>query len=431
MKKIFFVVFLVLMLSVTMTGKLVYWHTQEEESRQQVIAQIIESFTIETGIEVEVVAIEENEMFSKLAAASAADTLPDMIEAGAETILGLGADGLLDTAIPTRFINNAGDFYSGATRFVITPDGDQYFAVPYHGWVQGIWYRKDWFEEEGLSEPTTWEAIMEAAKHFHDPQNGMYGIVLGKTNDAYAEQVFTIFALSNGARIFDKDGNVIVNSPEMKEVLQYYKDLGAYSAPGHTYWQQARELYLAGRTPMMFYSTYVMDDLALAEIQTQYISDFDPDLVKNTEFAPMMTNSRSSSFGQVLSLAVVKSSQNKLDVLKLLDFMFEPDNYIKYIHMAPGGMLPTRSSIAESEEFLNDPKGIYRSYGAEKIKAIIYGMENIEKFGYVEGKVFPEMGKISGAFTIGNGIVMMFDNNATPDQVLTFWREDIRKLIGR
>jgi multiple sugar transport system substrate-binding protein len=174
-----------------------------------------------------------------------------------------------------------------------------------------------------------------------------------------------------------------------------------------------------------------MDDLALAEIQTQYISDFDPDLVKNTEFAPMMTNSRSSSFGQVLSLAVVKSSQNKLDVLKLLDFMFEPDNYIKYIHMAPGGMLPTRSSIAESEEFLNDPKGIYRSYGAEKIKAIIYGMENIEKFGYVEGKVFPEMGKISGAFTIGNGIVMMFDNNATPDQVLTFWREDIRKLIGR
>ena len=73
---------------------------------------------------------------------------------------------------------------------------------------------------------------MEAAKYFHDPQNGMYGIVLGKANDAYAEQVFTIFALSNGARIFDKEGNVIVNSPEMKEVLQFYKDLGEYSAPG-------------------------------------------------------------------------------------------------------------------------------------------------------------------------------------------------------
>ncbi|MGD9908347.1 MAG: sugar ABC transporter substrate-binding protein, partial [Mesotoga sp.] len=120
-KKIFFVVFLVLMLSVTMTAKLVYWHTQEEESRQQVIAQIVESFTIETGIEVDVVAIEENEMFSRLAAASAAETLPDLIEAGAETILGLGADGLLDTAIPTRFIKNGGDFYNGATRFVITP----------------------------------------------------------------------------------------------------------------------------------------------------------------------------------------------------------------------------------------------------------------------------------------------------------------------
>ena len=56
---------------------------QEEESRQQVIAQIVESFTIETGIEVDVVAIEENEMFSRLAAASA-ETLPDLIEAGAK-----------------------------------------------------------------------------------------------------------------------------------------------------------------------------------------------------------------------------------------------------------------------------------------------------------------------------------------------------------
>ncbi|HRV02984.1 MAG TPA: extracellular solute-binding protein, partial [Mesotoga sp.] len=430
-KKFFFVAFLVIFLVVTASARLVYWHTQEEESRQQVIAQIMESFEIETGIKVEVVAIEENEMFSRLAAAAAAGTLPDVIEAGAETILGLGADGLLDTAIPTRFISNAGDFYTGATRFVITPAGNEYFAIPYHGWVQGIWYRKDWFDAAGLEAPTTWESIMTAAKYFHKPQDGMYGIVLGKSNDAYAEQVFTIFALSNGARIFDKDGNVIINSPQMKEVLQYYKDLGAYSAPGHTYWKQARELYLAAKTPMFFYSTYVMDDLALAEIQTTIISEFDPNMVKNTEFAPFMSNSRSSSFGQVISLAVTKTSQNKLDVLKFLDFMFKPENYIKYIHMAPGGMLPTRSSIAESEAFMNDPKGIYKSYGAEKIKSIIYGLENIEKFGYVEGRVFPEMGKISGAFTIGNGIVMMFDNNATPDEVLTFWRDDIRKLIGR
>ena len=90
-------------------------------------------------------------------------------------------------------------------------------------------------------------------------------------------------------------------------------------------------------------------------------------------------------------------------------------------------MLPTRSSIAESEEFPERSKRDLQGGGAEKIKAIIHGMENIEKFGYVEGGSSRNGQDIRG-LTIGNGIVMMFDNDATPDQV-PLSGEDIRKLI--
>ncbi|MBO8160709.1 MAG: extracellular solute-binding protein [Thermosipho sp. (in: Bacteria)] len=433
MKKLFMVLLLVFVFSISFSAsKIVFWHTQVEESRQKVINQLAETFSIETGIEVEVVAVEENEMFSKLAAAKAAGTLPDIIEAGAETILSLGSDGLLDTILPTRFINNSGwTFYEGAARFVMSPDGNNYYAVPYHGWVQGIWYRKDWFEEAGLEPPVTWEAILNAARYFNNPDKGIYGIVLAKNADSYAEQVFTIFALSNGARIFDKNGNIVVNSPQMKETLEYYRELGKYSAPGHTYWKQARELYLQGKAAMFFYSTYIMDDLALAEVQTKYIENFNPELVDNTGFAPYMTHSRKSSFGQVVSLGVLNTTTNKLGAWKFLNFMFEPENYVKFLHMAPGGMLPTTKEMAESEVFMNDPKGIYTRYGKEKIMEIIEGMSNVEKFGYVAGKVFPEMGKISGAFIIGKGIVKMFDEGLTPEEVLSFWETEMKKVTGK
>ncbi|SHH44331.1 ABC transporter substrate-binding protein [Thermosipho atlanticus] len=433
MKKLFVVLlFLVSLTIVFASGKLVFWHTQVEENRQKVINQLAKTFSIETGIEVEVVAVEENEMFSKLAAAKAAGTLPDIIEAGAETILSLGADGLLDTILPTRFINNTDEnFYEGAARFVRTPDGKSYYAIPFHGWVQGIWYRKDWFERAGLEPPITWDSILKAAKYFHNPDSGIFGIVLAKNSDSYAEQVFTIFALSNGARIFDENGNVVVNSPEMKETLEFYKELGKYSAPGHTYWKQARELYLQGKTAMFFYSTYIMDDLALAEVQTKYVGDFDPQLVKNTGFAPYMTHSRKSSFGQVVSLGVLNTTKNKLGAWKFLTFMFEPENYVKFLHMAPGGMLPTTKKMAESEVFMRDPKGIYERYGRDKIMEIIEGMSNVEKFGYVNGKVFPEMGKISGAFIIGKGLVKMFDENLSPEKVLKYWELEMKKITGK
>ena len=67
--------------------------------------------------------------------------------------------------------------------------------------------------------------------------------------------------MSNGAFPFDKDKKVVMNSPEMVEALAFYTGLQKCSAPGPNYWKQAREFYITGQSPMLWYSTYVMDDL--------------------------------------------------------------------------------------------------------------------------------------------------------------------------
>ena len=130
--------------------------------------------------------------------------------------------------------------------------------------MQGIWYRTDWFEEAGLAPPSTWETIEKAAEHFYDINNNQYGILVGTTEENYMEQCFTQIAISNNARIFDKNGNIVFNSPEMREAVEYYTNLAKFNPPGPQTWR-ARDYYLQGKMAMFFYSTYIMDDLAILE----------------------------------------------------------------------------------------------------------------------------------------------------------------------
>ncbi|GKT31377.1 extracellular solute-binding protein, partial [Aduncisulcus paluster] len=87
----------------------------------------------------------------------------------------------------------------------------------------------------------------------------------GTRNDSYAEQVFTHLALSAGASEFNKDGEVVFNSPNTVRTLGFYKELSHYTPPGPQWWR-GRDFYMQGRLAMMFYSTFIMDDLAIPSI---------------------------------------------------------------------------------------------------------------------------------------------------------------------
>ena len=87
-----------------------------------------------------------------------------------------------------------------------------------------------------------------------------------------------------------------MNSPEMLEALTFYTSLQKYAAPGPTYWKQAREFDITGQSAMLWYSTYVMDDLVGLQ---NGIEPTVKDLGTLTGFAPMMTGKRggSASYG--------------------------------------------------------------------------------------------------------------------------------------
>lgn len=376
-----------------------FWTTETQSDRQATIQVLVDTFeALNPDITVKVIPVDENDMSTQVAAAAASGTLPAMAEFGAETAVALGAEGVIDTVGITDFINGFGKdrFYQGALRMVGTGMGD-YYAVPYHGWIQGIWYRADWFADAGLSAPRTWDDILKAAEYFYNPADNRYGILVGTKAEAYTEQCFTQFARSNGAGLFDADGNLVFNSPEMREAIEYYAELAQYNPPGPQTWR-ARDYYLQDKMAMFFYSTYIMDDLAIEDVAagsltSENFSDlqgsaFDPELVENTRLSPIIHNTRDAGYGVIVSLTLLdQGDPAKTEAAKkFLTYLFSPNAYVTFLHMAPGGMNPVLPEMVSNSRFLNDPKGVYSRYGAEKLEEIVSGLGSIESFGIVDGK---------------------------------------------
>ena len=421
-----------------------FWTTETQSDRMKTIQLLMDTYqALHPDITVKLVPVDENEMPSQMAAASAAGTLPGLIEGSSELMLAFGEEGILDVNGASRIVDKLGKkrFFQGALKMMEVPGGGNYYALPYHGWVQGIWYRADWFKDAGLDPPDTWENILKAAKMFYKPEQNQYGILVGTKPEAYTEQCFTHFALSNGAREFNSSGELIFNSQQTLDTLVFYTELAKYNPPGPQTWR-ARDYYIQGKLAMFFYSTYIMDDLALAEVAAGSLTDahfpqlskstFDATLVNNTQFVATITKSKPGAYGAIVGLGLVnqKSREKNEAVQKLVEFLYEPTSYITFLHMAPGGMNPMLRDIASNPDYLNDPKGVFKRYGRNKVEEIISGLDNIGSFTIVDGKTFPAAGKIYAKQIIPRMVYSATIEGMNPADALTWAESQMKSVIS-
>ena len=419
-----------------------FWTTQTQSDRMANIQVLIDTFQVmNPEIKINLIPVDENDMATQINTAAAAGNLPGMIECPAENAVSFGSEGILDADAASAVINEVGKdkFYAGTLKLNESATAGRYYGVPYHGWVQGIWYRADWFEEAGLNPPNSWEDILKAAEYFYKPDQNQYGILVGTKAEAYAEQCFTQFAMSNGGSLFDKDGNLTFNSPEMKEAIEYYAELAKYNPPGPQTWR-ARDYYLQGKMAMFFYSTYIMDDLALAEVAAGSLTSenfaelaggsFDPDLVKNTRMASTVTNKEDAGFGVINSMAFPKQEDTARTeaARKFMRYLLTPNAYITWLHMAPGGMNPVLKEIAVNERFQQDPKGIFKNYGKDKMAEIIAGLDNIETFSIVEGNRIAAASTIYSKQIIPQMLYKITQEGMDVDKAMSWAEAEMAKL---
>ena len=215
--------------------KIQFMHQQVEQERQDVVQAIIDDFEKENeNIEVESIPVNEDDYDSKIVALGGSGELPAIIEYSQDQAKTSVSNQFTNLDAVKEVIDQKGEdsFYEGALDVTKTEDGSGYVGVPICSWVQGIWVNTAMLQEKGLELPENWDDILEVAAAFNDQANKKYGIALPTSESAFTEQVFSQYALSNDANVFDKDKNVTVNTPEMKEAVE----LDGVDLIGYTTW---------------------------------------------------------------------------------------------------------------------------------------------------------------------------------------------------
>ena len=413
-----------------------FWTTDNEEARVDTYEEIAARFMAEhPDVEIRIVPIEEAGVSQRIATAQAANRLPDIVRMGIERVATFAADGILDENAAEAVIKSIGenDFRAGPLQMVTDPSTGKYAAVPFDGWIQAIWYRADVFEAANLNPPVSWDDINAACDTLPGQGNLLYALTLATDpGQNYPHQVFEQVAMSNNAWPFDEDGNVTMNTPEMVEALRFYTNLQRCAMPGPQYWRGAREAYELDQAGMLFYSTYIMDDLVegsgmegggQVEIAVE-------DLALKTGFAPQMVgHNGSASYGQLVTLGIMQGADPEAQ--QVLEWFLTGQNYQDVLALAPFGKVPVLKSAVDGWKGLSP---FFEYYSDETLEQIANGYETMQRWLFrpdYDATQRAVIGDIEGRLLIPQVISnIALEGTMTPETGAEWLQEQVEAMLA-
>lgn len=393
-----------------------FMHSSVEQDRLKVIDKLVADFEKENpDIKVKQMPVEEDAYNTKVVTLARSNKLPGVIEVSQDFAKVMDKDELIDQKAVGNVMKKVGEdnYYDGAKKLVRTEDGSGYIAAPISGWVQGIWYNKKTLSDAGFSEPTTWDSVLEIAKHFNDAGNKKYGIAMPTADSTMTEQAFSQFALSNNANVLDDKGKVTINTPEMKQALDYYKELSQYTMPGSNDVTEIKDAFMNGSTPMAIYSTYILPSV------------FEEGKSEDIGFA-IPTNKQEAVYGTVsgLTISAGLDKVQKAASEKFVEYLSEAKNMEKWVLMSPGGAQPVNKEVVDSSSYQSNE--VISAFG-ELPKEIASSFDKVQVFGLVGDKNFTKMGDITSSGAISKAVNGVTVGKEDPEKALKTAQESIEE----
>jgi multiple sugar transport system substrate-binding protein len=430
-------------------GRLTVWTVEDIADRVEAQKALMAQFTEKTGVEVELVALAEDQLTTVLTSAAAANDLPDVIGA-----LSLGAvsrlrtDDLLDTDAAAEIVQSLGEGTFTQNSLELTRADDQQLAVPSDGWAQLLYYRKDLFEAAGLQPPISYAAIEAAAQKLNS--GDVAGIVAATMPaDSFTHQTFEHVALANGCQLVNDDAEITIDSEECVQAIQFYTDLiRNYSVAGNQDIDTTRATYFSGRAAMVIWSSFLLDELAGLRndaLPTCPQCTADPAfLAKNTGVVSAlqgMESGEGATFGEIVSWAVLQDASTE-EAKQLVEFMMS-DAYEQWLAIAPEGKVPTRTGTDDNKEayvtaWQSMPAGLDQKaplsnfYDPATLEHVATSPQDFDRWGFPQGQ--GELaGAVAGQFVLPKALVDLIssggDASATAKQVAQE-TETIKRDIG-
>jgi multiple sugar transport system substrate-binding protein len=383
-------------------NKIVVWTGDTLPDRVAATKEIIAKFTESTGVQVELVGVDEDQFNQLLTSAAAAGELPDVI--GSQPLAAvrtLSANDLLNSEATAAVIETLGADTFSPRALELTRQGEEQLSVPSDAWSQLLYYRKDLFAKAGVQPPQTYDDIMAAAKALDSSK--VAGFVGATTaGDAFTQQTFEHLALGNGCQMVDDAGEVTMDSPQCVAAFQFYGDLiKSYSVSGTQDVDTVRASYFAGQSAMAIWSTFLLDELAgLRNDAKPNCAECKQDpkfLAENTGVVAAVAgpDGQPAQFGEVSSWAITTTAKEEPSQ-KFIQYMLA-DGYTDWLAIAPEGKYPVRTGTKENPtQYVDAWKGLEigvdtkapmsEYYPQEVIDILAGGTDKFSRWGITQGQ---------------------------------------------
>jgi multiple sugar transport system substrate-binding protein len=366
-------------------GRLVVWTVEAQEPRLALQREVNAAFTEATGIEVELVPLDESQAVQLVQSAALSGQLPDVISLLSPGFVRQLVDQeLVDTAANARVVEALGEETFVEAALAMSRDGDVQVGVPSDTWSQILVYRTDLFEQAGLEPPTTYDALRTAAAELTEP--GRFGITLATdAADVFTSQTFETLALGNDCQLVT-DHEASLDSPECLATWELYEELATESAPAGTQTvDSTRATYFAGQAAMVLWSTFLLDELAGLRndaLPTCPECLDDPGfLAANSGVVTSITGpdgSGSASYGEVQNFAVMDDADTE-QAERYVEFVMT-EGYEDWMRQAPEGKIPVRTGTPEDpDRFTTAWDTLEMGVDAKASMADVYGPEVVEQ----------------------------------------------------
>jgi multiple sugar transport system substrate-binding protein len=421
-----------------------FWLSEDIAQRVNAIQQIVNRFQQQSGVQVKMVAIAEDQLASQIQSASAAGSLPDVMgPLSLGLVQNLATDDLADADAANEVVDSLGRDTFSERALSLVESGGKPMGVPSDTWTQLLVYRKDLFQKAGLQTPDTLDKILAAATKLR--QQGQAGIVAAtKAGDSFTEQTFEYFALANGCQLVDDQGNITLTSPQCVGTFSFYNDLIKNgSTKGGQDVDTTRAAYFAGKAAMIVWSSFLLDELAgLRNDALPTCPECRSDkrfLSKNSGVVTAISGSNGgepTQFGEISNYVIIKDGN--IDAAKQFVQFMMSDGYEDWLAVTPEGRFPVRSGTKDNpQEYIQawrkmkvgvDTKAtLSELYPADVLESLTKSTDTMSRWGFTQGQ-----GKIVGALAaeqpIPKALAAMLDGQLTPDAAAKQAQADVEEI---
>lgn len=341
-------------------AELRFLDTNPSSTRQQYYEEIFSKIKEDLGITVTYESVPLDDAANKITVMASSNNLPDIVTTQDNW---KGQFTASEYIIPLDdYIEGTEDEYADTvTKIVWANEKEMYdhiYTVPDGMMVKGIFVRKDWAEEKGISLSYDWtyDDYFDLITELTDTDQNHYGMTYRGVRGAF-DVIMVYLQTYTGGRTYDEDGNCLFRSEECLDAFIKYTDT-----------------YLNGEAPE--------DSInwGFTEMCDNFIGGLTGTLNNDSEVAAMCLEDMDDSEWTVLpiphstvdgkiyntvnapySYTISRDCSDQDAAWKVIEYLSEPENNIEYCKLT--GEIPIKKDVGDDPYFGED--GVYATFVQE------------------------------------------------------------------